>query len=76
MLLAGFGIRDAGWGFADHEHRPPAGSCKGLAANHPSSQGGHRVKKIVLVIILVAVAIWYFDLSRKMTEYRLKRNGN
>ena len=26
------------------------------------------MKKIVLAVIVVAVAIWYFDISRRMTE--------
>jgi hypothetical protein len=39
---------------------------------NPSSQGGRRMKKIVLAVIVVAVAIWYFDISRRMTETTIR----
>lgn len=32
------------------------------------------MKKIILVIILIAAAVWYFDLSRKMTETSIREN--
>lgn len=30
------------------------------------------MKKIVLVVIVIAVAIWYFDISRRMTETSIR----
>ena len=49
-------------------------SKKAEAPNFGPKSGRTGVKKIILLVIVIAAAVWYFDLSHKMTETAIRKS--